>query len=155
MWLDYSRMHDDSSFSVTSQGSLPWLQSRTTTTIYTKRDTQILTLYSKQICKVWFYFNTPLHTKLWWLQFCWYYSTTIYTKRDTPILTLYSKQICKVWFYFNTPLHTKLWWLQFCWYYSTELWAQNWYHNTISCKTYLKTQYNTLVHRALYSSTMH
>lgn len=109
MWLDYSRMHDDSSFSVTSQGSLPWLQSRTT--------------------------------------------TTIYTKRDTPILTLYFKQICKVWFYFNTPLHTKLWWLQFCWYYSTELWAQNWYHNTIiSCKTYLKTQYNILVHRALYSA---
>lgn len=36
MWLDYSRMHDDSSFSVTSQGSLPWLQSCTTTTISLK-----------------------------------------------------------------------------------------------------------------------
>lgn len=32
IWLDYSRMQDDSSFSVTSHGSLPWLQSRTATT---------------------------------------------------------------------------------------------------------------------------
>lgn len=51
MWLDYSRMHDDSSFSVTSQGSLPWLQSCTTTTIYTKRDTPILTLYLNKYAK--------------------------------------------------------------------------------------------------------
>ena len=34
-------MHPDSSFSVTSHGSLPWLQLRTTTTTYPKKDTRI------------------------------------------------------------------------------------------------------------------